>query len=163
MTAIKVIAKNGAAGSPPDHSAFHGTPSFLIFNSAFLISSSARTPHPCLPRRRGDVLPNRAASEMFCHVARCSAMSHHVALFSLYRKTAGFFRLPEAVPLRSLCYLLFNSGPMCVSCAPTRILRAVSRDKCAFRGGDVRQCAVKCANFSRETVATRLSNPIKPL
>ena len=50
----------------------------------------------CLPRRLGGVLPNRAASEMFRHVARCSAMSHHVPLFSLYTKTASFFQVPEA-------------------------------------------------------------------
>ena len=91
----------------------------------------------CLPRRLGGVLPNRAASEMFRHVARCSGMSHHVALFSLYTKTAGS---RGAALLRSLCFLLFNSCPMCADGARTRIPRAPSRDKCAFTCGKVRQC-----------------------
>ena len=61
------------------HSAFSSIPSFLIFNSELLISSSARPRHRCLPRRLGDVLPNRAASELLRDVARCSAMFREVA------------------------------------------------------------------------------------
>jgi hypothetical protein len=115
--------------------------------------------HGCglrLPRRLGGVLPNRATSETFRDVARCSAMSHHVALCSLHAKSAGLFNIPRTaarstcnLPLRSLCCLLFNSGPMCAHCVRTRIWRAPSRDKCAFRSGDVRQCAVMSAIFSR--------------
>jgi hypothetical protein len=86
-------------------SAFPRIPSFLIFNSAFLVSSSARPPlASCLPRRLGDVLPNHAAPEMFRDVARCSAMSHHVALFSLYIKTA--------IPFRVVSYMTPCSPPL---------------------------------------------------
>ena len=127
----------------------------------------------CLPRRLGDVLPNRAAPEMFRDVAPCSAMSHHVAHFSLYEESTRFFHLPEAAarsnrkPPRRLdasralfpripSFLISNSAflisPMCASRALTRISRAVSRDKCAFTCANVRQCVPPwrgAANFSR--------------
>ena len=47
---------------------------------------------------------------------------------------------------------------MCTSFAQSRDSRAVSRDKCAFTGGDVRQCAVKCAHFSREAFSFKNSS-----
>ena len=64
------------------------------------------------------------------------------------------------LPLCCLCFLLFNFGSMCASCAQTRILRAPSRvlrsspaPRDAFTGGSVRQCVPPwrdAANFSRE-------------
>jgi len=135
--------QNGLCDAPPRRPSLDGWRPFASLRPLAL----------CLPRRLGDVLPNRATSEMFRDVAPCSAMSHHVALFSLYTKTASFFHIAEAVPL---C-LLLNSGPMCVGCARTRISRAPTRElqsspapRDAFRCRNVRQCAVMCANFSRE-------------
>jgi len=74
----------------------------------------------------------------------------------------------EAAPLRSLCWLLFNSGPTCVSCAPTRISRALSRElrsspasRDAFTGADVRQCVPPwrdAALFSREAFDSKNSS-----
>src|ERR1700722_5803145 len=59
-------------------------------------------------------------------------------------------------------FLIFNSSflifPMCADCAGTRISRALRRDKCAFRGGEVRQRAVKCDNFSREAFNSKNSS-----
>jgi len=51
--------------------------------------------------------------------------------------------------LRSLC-CQSNFWSVCIELAPMRVLRAASRDKCAFRGGNVLQCAVMCALFSRK-------------
>jgi hypothetical protein len=59
-------------------------------------------------------------------------------------------------PLRSAA--LRHASLMCASCAQTRISRAPSRDKCAFTGGKVRQCAVKCAHFSREAFSFKNSS-----
>jgi hypothetical protein len=86
----------------PGNSSFSSTPSFLTSSGAF-------PRHLCLPRRLGGVLPNRVASLTFRDVARCSAMSHHVALFSLYAETTDCFHVPEAAPLRFLRCLMFNS------------------------------------------------------
>jgi hypothetical protein len=39
------------------------------------------------------------------------------------------------------------------------IPHALSREKCAFTSGDVQQCAVKCAFFSREAFNSKNSSP----
>jgi hypothetical protein len=59
------------------------------------------------------------------------------------------------LPLCFLRSLLFNFRSMCAECARTCIPRAPRRDKCAFRGGSVRRCAVMCANFSREACGSQ--------
>jgi len=52
-----------------------------------------------------------------------------------------------------------HSSAMCADCAQSRVPRAPSRDKCAFTCGNVRQCAVMCANFSREAFSSKNASP----
>jgi hypothetical protein len=53
-----------------------------------------------------------------------------------------------------------HSSPMRATCARIRIPRAPRRDKCAFMGGDVCQCAVMCGHILARARALIISSAV---